>query len=119
MYLEQSDIEGKPESYSVEKTLNSLSQMEKDLDIMNTSKDDINKKFNTYVEEEIEILKTKLTEITNIEVRHVLDQAKKEADEEVSKITEEGEKSLDTIKKKIENTFDKAVDIIITKVLTA
>ena len=59
--------------------------MEKDLDIMNTSIDDINKKFNTYVEEEIERLKTKLIEMTNIEVRHVLDQAKKEADEEAAR----------------------------------
>lgn len=120
LHLEQPETEvKKTSSSSVETILNSLSWLEKDLDTLSGSIEDIKKKFNAYTDEEIENLKTKLAEMANEAAKRVIDQAKQEADGEASKIIEEGENALSSIKKKIDSTFDKAVDTIVKKTLAA
>lgn len=123
LHLEQPETEVKKtissSSSSVETILNSLSWLEKDLDTLSGSIEDIKKKFNAYTDEEIENLKTKLAEMANEAAKRVIDQAKQEADGEASKIIEEGENALSSIKKKIDSTFDKAVDTIVKKTLAA
>lgn len=125
LHLEQPETEIKKtissssSSSSVETILNSLSQLEKDLDTLSGSIEDIKKKFNAYADEEIENLKTRLAEMASEAAKRVIDQAKQEADGEASKIIAEGENALSSIKKKIDSTFDKAVDTIVKKTLAA
>lgn len=120
LHLEQPETEIKTTtSSSVETILNSLSQLEKDLDMLSGSIEDVKKRFNAYADEEIENLKTKLAEMANEAAKRVIEQAKQEADGEASKIIEEGENALSSIKKKIDSTFDKAVDTIVKKTLAA
>ena len=119
--LEQPETEVKKTvtTSSVEAILNSLAQLEKDLDTLSGSIEDVKKKFNAYTDEEIENLKTRLTDMASEAAKRVIDQAKQEADGEASKIIAEGENALSSIKKKIDSTFDKAVDTIVKKTLAA
>ncbi|MGH9910136.1 MAG: hypothetical protein ACRD32_05805 [Nitrososphaerales archaeon] len=119
--MEQPETEVKKtiSSSSVETILNSLSQLEKDLDTSSGSIEDVKKRFNAYADEEIENLKTRLTEMASEAAKRVIDQAKQEADGETSKVIEEGENVLSSIKKKNDSTFDKAVDTIVKKTLAA
>ena len=121
LHLEQPETEVKKTvtTSSVEAILNSLAQLEKDLDMLSGSIEDVKKKFNAYADEEIENLKTRLTEMASEAAKRVIDQAKQEADGEASKIIAEGENALSSIKKKIDSTFDKAVDTIVKKTLAA
>ena len=121
LHLEQPETEVKKtiSSSSVETILNSLSQLEKELDTLSGSIEDVKKRFNAYADEEIENLKTRLTEMASEAAKRVIDQTKQEAGGEASKIIAEGENVLSSIKKKIDSTFDKAVDTIVKKTLAA
>ncbi|MEM2759949.1 MAG: hypothetical protein QXU32_07135 [Nitrososphaerales archaeon] len=116
--MEQPKTEVKTTS-SVESILNSLSHLEKDLDTIAASIEDVKKRFNAYADEEIEQLKTKVIDMANDEAKRIIDEAKREADDEASKIIDEGEKTLGLIRKKIEVSFDRAVDTIVEKILAA
>ncbi|MFQ5920540.1 MAG: hypothetical protein ACE5JV_00815 [Nitrososphaerales archaeon] len=106
-------------SSPVEKILSSLTELEKDIDGVKGSIEDIRRRLSAYSDEEIEKLKEKLTSLANEEAKRIIEQAKKEAEEETARITAEGESSLGTIKKNIDGSFDRAVDLIVEKILAA
>lgn len=117
--MKQPKTETKTVSSSpVENILGSLSDLEKDIDVLNASIEDVRKRFNVYSDEEVGKLKEKLTSIAMEEAKRIVDQAKQEASEEAATIIAEGDKSLEAIKK-INSSFDKAVDMIVEKILSA
>ena len=118
--MEKPKAETKTVSSSpLENILGSLSELEKDIDSLNASIEDIRKRFNAYSDEEVAKLKEKLTGIAIEEAKRVVDQAKKEASEEAATIIAEGDRSLEAIKKKANSSFDKAVDLVLDRILSA
>ncbi len=61
------DTEVRQVASSVENILNSLSQLEKDIDAVSKSIEDIKKRFSIYADEEIENLKAEITKLANEE----------------------------------------------------
>jgi V/A-type H+-transporting ATPase subunit G/H len=103
---------------SVEVIINALSELEKDMDNLNSRVEEIQKRLVAYSNEEIEKLNQQIIALANEEAKKIVDAAKAEAEREASLIVEEGEKEIARIKKNIDSSFNKAVDTIVKMVLT-
>lgn len=106
-------------SSPLERILSSLSELEKDIDAVKASIEDIRRRLNSYSEEEVGKLNEKLTNMANQEAKRIVEQARKEAEEEAARIIAEGENSLQKIKKNIQGSREKAVDLIVDRILSA
>jgi F0F1-type ATP synthase membrane subunit b/b' len=103
---------------SVEDIINALSDLEKDMDNVNSKVEEMQKRLMTYSDEEIEKLNQQINAIANDEAKKIVDAAKAEAEKESSLIAAEADKNLAKIKKNIDSSYDKAVDAIVKIILT-
>src|SRR2546421_12774622 len=86
-------------SSSVEIIINSLAELEKDIDNINFKVEEMKKRIMIYSNEEIEKLKQQIIAIANEEARKIIDNAKAEAEGESATIIAEADRSLSGIKK--------------------
>ena len=103
---------------SVEGIINALSELEKDMDNVDSKIDEMEKRLMAYSEEEIDKLNQQIISLANNEAKKIIDAAKAEAERESSLIVDEGDKNIARIKKNIDSSFDKAVDTIVKMILT-
>jgi vacuolar-type H+-ATPase subunit H len=103
---------------SVEGIINALSDLEKDMDNVDSKVQEMQKRLMAYSEEEIEKLNQQIIAIANDEAKKIIDAAKAEAERESSLIVDEADKNLAKIKKNIDSSFDKAVDSIVKMILS-
>jgi V/A-type H+/Na+-transporting ATPase subunit G/H len=104
-------------SSSVEIIINSLAELEKDIDNINSKVEEMKKRILIYSNEEIEMLKQQVINIANEEAEKILSRSKAEAEEESRLIIQEADSSLSEIKKNIDSSFNSAVDSIVKTVL--
>ena len=114
--MHSNDLEQK--TSSVEGIINALSELEKDLDNVNSKIDEMDKRLMAYSEEEIDKLNQEIIALANNEAKKIIDAANAEAERESSLIVDEGDKNIARIKKNIDSSYDKAVDTIVKMVLT-
>lgn len=114
--MHSNDLEQK--TSSVEGIINALSELEKDLDNVNSKIDEMDKRLMAYSEEEIDKLNQQIIALANNEAKKIIDAANAEAERESSLIVDEGDKNIARIKKNIDSSYDKAVDTIVKMVLT-
>jgi V/A-type H+/Na+-transporting ATPase subunit G/H len=103
---------------SVEVIINALSELEKDMDNLNSKVEEMEKRLVAYSNEEIEKLNQQIVALANDEAKKIVDAAKAEAEKESSLIDAEADKNLAKIKKSIDSSYDKAVDTIVNMILT-
>jgi V/A-type H+/Na+-transporting ATPase subunit G/H len=103
---------------SVEVIINALSELEKDMDNLNSRVEEMEKRLVAYSNEEIEKLNQQIVALANDEAKKIVDAAKAEAEKESSLIDAEADKNLAKIKKSIDSSYDKAVDTIVNMILT-
>lgn len=103
---------------SVEVIINALSELEKDMDILNSRVEEMQKRLVAYSNEEIEKLNQQIIALANDEAKKIVDAAKAEAEKESSLIVAEADKNLAKIKESIDSSYDKAVDTIVNAILT-
>ena len=114
--MHSNDLEQK--TSSVEGIINALSELEKDLDNVNSKIDEMDKRLMAYSEEEIDKLNQQIIALANNEAKKIIDAANAEAERESSLIVDEGDKNIARIKKNIDSSYDKAVETIVKMVLT-
>jgi vacuolar-type H+-ATPase subunit H len=105
-------------SSSVEVIINALSELEKDMDSLNSRVEEMEKRLVVYSNEEIEKLNQQIVALANDEAKKIVDAAKAEAEKESSLIVAEADKNLAKIKESIDSSYDKAVDTIVNMILT-
>jgi V/A-type H+/Na+-transporting ATPase subunit G/H len=103
---------------SVEVIINALSELEKDMDTLNSKVEEMEKRLVAYSNEEIEKLNQQIVALANDEAKKIVDAAKAEAEKESSLIEAEADKNLAKIKESIDSSYDKAVDTIVNTILT-
>jgi hypothetical protein len=103
---------------SVEVIINALSELEKDMDNLNSRVEEMEKRLVAYSNEEIEKLNQQIVALANDEAKKIVDAAKAEAEKESSLIDVEADKNLAKIKESIDLSYDKAVDTIVNMILT-
>jgi len=103
---------------SVEVIINALSELEKDMDNLNSRVQEMQKRLVGYSNEEIEKLNQQIIALANNEAKKIVDAAKAEAEKESSLIVAEADKQLAKIKESIDSSYDKAVDTIVNAILT-
>jgi V/A-type H+/Na+-transporting ATPase subunit G/H len=103
---------------SVEVIINALSELEKDMDNLNSRVEEMEKRLVAYSNEEIEKLNQQIVALANDEAKKIVDAAKAEAEKESSLIVAEADKNLAKIKESIDSSYDKAVDTIVNTILT-
>jgi vacuolar-type H+-ATPase subunit H len=103
---------------SVEVIINALSELEKDMDNLNSRVEEMEKRLVAYTNEEIEKLNQQIVALANDEAKKIVDAAKAEAEKESSLIVAEADKNLAKIKESIDSSYDKAVDTIVNTILT-
>ncbi len=103
---------------SVEVIINALSELEKDMDNLNSRVEEMQKRLMAYSNEEIEKLNQQIIALANEEAKKIVDAAKAEADKESSLIVAEADKNLAKIKESIDSSYDKAIDTIVNAILT-
>ena len=103
---------------SVEVIINALSELEKDMDNLNSRVEEMQKRLVAYSNEEIEKLNQQIIALANDEAKKIVDAAKAEAEKESSLIVAEADKNLAKIKESIDSSYDKAVDTIVNAILT-
>ena len=111
------DLEEK--TSSVEGIINALSDLEKDMDNLDSKVEEMEKRLVTYSNEEIEDLNKQIIALANNQAKKIVDLAKSEAEKESSLIVDESDNNLTKIKQKIESSYDKAVDTIVKMILSA
>ena len=103
---------------SVEVIINALSELEKDMDSLNSRVEEMEKRLVAYSNEEIEKLNQQIVALANDEAKKIVDAAKAEAEKESSSIVAEADKNVAKIKESIDSSYDKAVDTIVNMILT-
>jgi len=98
--------------------MNALSELEKDMDNLNSRVEEMQKRLVAYSNEEIEKLNQQIIALANDEAKKIVDAAKAEAEKESSLIVAEADKNLAKIKESIDSSYDKAIDTIVNKILT-
>jgi len=102
---------------SVEHIIAALSELESDVDNLNSRVEEMKKRIMVYSNEEIDRLKQQIISIANDEAKKIIYSAKTEAEAESSVILEESDKTLGNIKKNIDDSYNKAVKGIIQIIL--
>lgn len=101
----------------VESIVSALSDLEKEIDAMNSRVDEMKKRLMVRSNEQVENLKQQLISMANEEANKIVSGARAEAEAESKVITAEAEKNLLAIRKNIDSSFGRAVEIIVQTVL--
>lgn len=106
------------ESSSIEYIISALSGLENDIDNLTSRVGDMKKRLIAYSNEEIEKLKQQIITIADKEAKKIIDDTKREAEEESSVIVKEADEILAKIKKNIDSSYGKAVERVVTLILS-
>jgi F0F1-type ATP synthase membrane subunit b/b' len=105
------------ESYSVENIVKALTELERDIDVVNFRVEELKKRMINWSHDEIEKLKQQIITAAKEEAEQITDKAKKEAEEESVIITKESEENLSRIKVNIESLSDTITDKIVKTIV--
>lgn len=101
------------QSYSVESIVKALTELERDIDVVNFKVEELRKRMINWSDNEIEKLKQQIITAAKEEAAQITDKARKEAEEESVIITKESEENLSRIRKNIESLSDTITDKIV------
>ena len=104
-------------SQKVDGIINSLSELESDIDSVNLSLADMKKSLNSTAQREIDSLLEKTRKMANSEAESLVSNSKSKAESESQKITQNGESKVIEIQEKIDSNFDSAVDDAVSTIL--
>ncbi len=99
--------------------IQSLNELEDDLDSLNSKVADMKKQLSVKTQNEIDKLLQKTREMATKEAESIINMSKEKSNAESSKITQEGEAKLTEIQSKINTNFDEAVKHVVSTVLKA
>ena len=104
-------------SQKVDGIINSLSELESDIDSVNLSLADMKKSLNSIAQKEIDSLLEQTRKMATSEAESMISNSKSSAESESQKITQNGESKVAEIQQKIDSTFDSAVDNAVSTIL--
>lgn len=99
--------------------IDSLKDLEDDLDSMNSKVADMKRELSVKAQKEIDKLMEKTREMATKEAEAIINESKEKANSEASKINQEGEEKLSQIQSNIDANFDEAVKHVVSTVLKA
>ncbi len=102
---------------SVEKIINSLAELEHDIETLSTTVQDMKKRILTNSDNEVSKLREKIIEIAKKESEKIIADAKKEAEEKSQKILKDAESNLSKLKENTKLSFEKSVKLVVDSVL--
>ena len=104
-------------SEKVDGIINSLSELESDIDSVNLSLADMKKSLNSTAQKEIDSLLEQTRKMATSEAESMISNSKSSAESESQKITQNGESQVAEIQQKIDSNFDSAVDNAVSTIL--
>jgi vacuolar-type H+-ATPase subunit H len=102
---------------SVEKIVNVLSELERDIETLSIKVEDMKKKIFTNSDKEISQLREKIIEIAKTESEKIISAAKQEAEEKSQRILAESETNLTKLRDNTKLSFDKSVKLVVDSIL--
>jgi len=105
-------------STSVESIVNTLSEIESEIDRLYSSVEAMKKQLIVSADEQISFLREKLIDIAKKEAEKIVSSAKEEAQEESGKILKDGEKHLDKIRENIDSSLNNCVELVLQSLLS-
>lgn len=97
--------------------IKSLSELEDDLDALNSKAADMRKSLSTRAQSEIDRLLVEVRKMATAEAETIIDDARAAAKLQAKKIAQDGEKRLEQMRSKIDANFDDAVKYVVSTVL--
>lgn len=97
----------------------SLSDLENDLDSLNTKVADMKKQISKKTQSEIDKLMEKTRDMATKEAEKIINSSREKAKKESEKIEQESEAKLSEIQGKIDSNFDEAIEHVVSTVLKA
>ena len=97
--------------------INSLSELESEIDAVNLSLADMKKSLNSIAQKEIDSLLEQTRKMATSEAESMISNSKSSAESESQKITQNGESKVSEIQQKIDSNFDSAVDDAVSTIL--
>ena len=104
-------------SQKVDGIINSLSELESDIDSVNLSLTDMKKSLNSIAQKEIDSLLEQTRKMATSEAESMISNSKSSAESESQKITQNGESKVAEIQQKIDSNFDSAVNDAVSTIL--
>lgn len=101
----------------VSKIIKSLSELENDIDSLNSKVGDMKKSLNSKAIKEIDSLREKATQMAMKEAESMIAQTKARAEQQAKKIASDGQANLEKLKATIDSKFDEAVDSVVSTIL--
>jgi vacuolar-type H+-ATPase subunit H len=105
-------------STSVDSIVNTLSEIESDIDRLYTGVQGMKKQLISSADEQISFLREKLIDIAKKEAEKIVSSAKEEAQAESNKILDDGEKHLNKIKRNIDSSLNNCVELVLHALLS-
>lgn len=102
---------------SVEKIVNVLSELERDIETLSIKVEDMKKRIFTNSDKEISQLREKIIEIAKTESEKIISDAKEEAEEKSQRILAESETNLTKLRENAKLSFDKSVKLVVDSIL--
>lgn len=102
---------------SVEKIVNVLSELERDIETLSIKVEDMKKRIFTNSDKEISQLREKIIEIAKTESEKIISDAKEEAGEKSQRILAESETNLTKLRENAKLSFDKSVKLVVDSIL--
>jgi vacuolar-type H+-ATPase subunit H len=102
---------------SVEKIVNVLSELERDIETLSIKVEDMKKRIFTNSDKEISQLREKIIEIAKTESEKIISAAKQEAEEKSQRILTESETNLTKLRENTKLSFDKSVKLVVDSIL--
>ena len=106
-------------SQKVDGIINSLSELESEIDAVNLSLADMKKSLNSIAQREIDSLLEQTQKMANSEAESLVSDSKSSAESESQKIVQNGESKIVEIQKNIDSNFNSAVDSAVETILKA
>ena len=103
----------------VDGIINTLSNLESDIDSLNEKLADIKKQLNSTAQKEIERLMEETKNMATKEAERLISESKTRAESESAKILQKGEENLVEIQQNIDANFDSAVKDAVLTVMKA
>ena len=101
----------------VDGIINSLSELESEIDSVNLSLADMKKSLNSFAQREIDSLLEQTRKMATSEAESIISDSKSKAESESEKITKDGESKVAEIQQNIDSNFDSAVDGAVSTIL--
>ncbi len=102
---------------SVEKIVNVLSELERDIETLSIKVEDMKKRIFTNSDKEISQLREKIIEIAKTESEKIISAAKQEAEEKSQRILTESDTNLTKLRENTKLSFDKSVKLVVDSIL--